>query len=51
MADVGARAVLGAENRPFIVAPALSVTKDNVAEGWKKSLHKDAPQSVLDALN
>jgi len=51
MADVGARAVLGAENPPFIVAPALSVTKDNVAEGWKKSLHKDAPQSVLDALN
>lgn len=50
MAAVGARAVLGVENPPFIVAPALSVTKDNVAEGWQKSLHKDAPQSVLDAL-
>jgi ribose transport system substrate-binding protein len=50
MAAVGARAVLGAENPPFIVAPALSVTKDNVAEGWQKSLRKDAPQSVLDAL-
>lgn len=50
MADVGARAVLGAENPPFIVAPALSVTKDSVADGWQKSLHKDAPQSVLDAL-
>lgn len=50
MADVGARAVLGVDNPPFIVAPALSVTKDNVAEGWQKSLHKDAPQSVLDAL-
>ncbi|MCA3448795.1 MAG: substrate-binding domain-containing protein [Rhodobacter sp.] len=50
MAAVGARAVLGVENPPFIVAPALSVTKDNVAEGWQKSLRKDAPQSVLDAL-
>ena len=50
MAAVGARAVLGVENPPFIVAPALSVTKENVAEGWQKSLRKDAPQSVLDAL-
>ena len=32
-----------------IVAPALTVTKDNVAEGWQQSLHRDAPQSVLDA--
>lgn len=50
MAAVGARAVLGVENPPFIVAPALSVTKDNVAEGWQKSLRKDAPASVLEAL-
>lgn len=50
MAAVGARAVLGVENPPFIVAPALTVTKDSVAEGWQKSLHKDAPQSVLDAI-
>ena len=50
MADVGARAVLGIDNPPFIVAPALTVTKDNVAQGWQTSLHKDAPQSVLDAL-
>lgn len=50
MAAVGARAVLGVENPPFIVAPALSVTRDNVADGWKTSLGIDAPQSVLDAL-
>lgn len=50
MADVGARAVLGVDNPPFIVAPALTVTRENLAEGWQKSLHKDAPQSVLDAL-
>ncbi|MGQ0564617.1 MAG: substrate-binding domain-containing protein [Gemmobacter sp.] len=49
MAAIGARAVLGAENPPFVVAPALTVTKANVAEGWQASLRKDAPQSVLDA--
>jgi ribose transport system substrate-binding protein len=31
------------------VAPALTVTRENVAEGWQQSLHRDAPQSVLDA--
>ena len=51
MADVGARAVLGVDNPPFVVAPALSVTSDNVADGWQKSLRRDAPKSVLDALN
>jgi ribose transport system substrate-binding protein len=50
MAAVGARAVLGVENPPFIVAPALTVTAENVAEGWQQSLRKDAPQSVLDGL-
>jgi ribose transport system substrate-binding protein len=50
MAAVGARAVLGVDNPPFIVAPALTVTKETVAEGWQKSLRKDAPQSVLDAI-
>ncbi len=49
MAATGARAVLGVENPPFIVAPALTVTKENVAQGWQTSLHKDAPQAVLDA--
>ncbi|HEV7254959.1 MAG TPA: substrate-binding domain-containing protein [Mesorhizobium sp.] len=49
MAAVGARAVLGEENPPFVVAPALTVTKDNVAEAWQRSLHREAPQSVLDA--
>lgn len=49
MADTGARAILGVENPPFIVAPAVTVTKENVAEAWQQSLHRDAPQTVLDA--
>jgi len=35
----------------FVVAPALTVTAENVAEGWQESLRRDAPQSVLDAAN
>ncbi len=34
---------------PFVVAPVLTVTKDNVAQGWQDSLHRDAPKSVLNA--
>lgn len=49
MAAVGARAALGQENPPFVVAPALTVTADNVAEGWQQSLRRDPPQSVMDA--
>ncbi len=46
MAATGARAWLGAENPPFIVAPAVTVTKDNLAAGWMQSLHRDAPASL-----
>ena len=39
MAAAGLKALLGQETPAFIVAPALTVTKENVAEGWKQSLH------------
>ncbi|WP_026480918.1 substrate-binding domain-containing protein [Ahrensia sp. 13_GOM-1096m] len=31
---------------PFIVAPAVTVTADNVSEGWMQSLHVEAPKSL-----
>lgn len=31
---------------PFVVAPAVTVTVDNIAEGWMQSLHIEAPESV-----
>jgi ribose transport system substrate-binding protein len=31
---------------PFIVAPAVTVTADNVAKGWMQSLHIEAPESL-----
>jgi len=49
MATAGAYGLLGKEAPPFVVAPALTVTKANVAQGWQESLHRDAPKTVLDA--
>lgn len=38
--------LLGESVPPFVVAPAITVTADNVAEGWNTSLHTDAPDSL-----
>ena len=47
MAATGARSLVGLENPAFITVPAVTVTADNVAAGWQRSLHRDAPKSVL----
>jgi ribose transport system substrate-binding protein len=49
MATAGAYGLLGKEAPSFVIAPAITVTKANVAEGWKESLHRDAPKTVLDS--
>ena len=49
MADAAGYGLLSKPAPAFVVAPVLTVTKANVAEGWRESLHRDAPQSVLDA--
>jgi ribose transport system substrate-binding protein len=49
MADAAGYGLLGKSAPAFVVAPVLTVTRDNVVQGWKDSLHRDAPQSVLDA--
>ncbi|ABD53799.1 substrate-binding domain-containing protein [Jannaschia sp. CCS1] len=46
MAAAGARQYAGEETPPFVVAPAITVTADNIAEGWMQSLHVDAPASL-----
>jgi ribose transport system substrate-binding protein len=48
-ARAAAGALIGKSFEPFLVVNSLAVTKDNVAEGWKQSLNKDTPQSVVDA--
>ena len=49
MATVGGYGLIGKEAPAFAVAPAITVTKANVAEGWQQSLQPRPPQSVLDA--
>ncbi len=46
MAAAGARQYAGEETPPFVVAPAVTVTADNVSEGWMQSLHIEAPASL-----
>ncbi|MCY4260948.1 MAG: substrate-binding domain-containing protein [Rhodobacteraceae bacterium] len=41
--------LLGEEVPPFVIAPAITVTADNVAEAWMRSLNIDPPESVVDA--
>jgi ribose transport system substrate-binding protein len=50
LATAAGYGLLGKAAPPFVVAPVLTVTKANVAQGWQESLHRDAPKSVLDAL-
>ncbi|WP_288194741.1 substrate-binding domain-containing protein [uncultured Phyllobacterium sp.] len=50
MAATGLKSLLNQATPPFIVAPALTVTKATIASGWKESLNRDAPQSILDAV-
>ncbi len=49
MAAAGARALVGEETPPFVVAPAVTVTAGNVAEGWMRSLNREPPESVTSA--
>ncbi|WP_380057424.1 substrate-binding domain-containing protein [Falsihalocynthiibacter sp. SS001] len=38
--------LLGEDVPAFVVAPAITVNAENVAEGWNTSLHVDAPSSL-----
>ncbi len=49
MAAAGARALVGEKTPPFVVVPAVTVTADNVEEGWMRSQHKKAPKNVIEA--
>lgn len=49
MAAVGGYGLIGKAAPAFAVAPAITVTKANVADGWQQSLNRAPPQSVLDA--
>jgi ribose transport system substrate-binding protein len=50
MAKAAAYGVLGKKAPSFIVAPAITITKDNLVQGYQQSLHRKPPASVMKAL-
>lgn len=49
VARSAAGSLVGKSFDPFLVVDSVAVTKDNVLAGWSQSLHKDAPQAIIDA--
>jgi ribose transport system substrate-binding protein len=50
MAVSAAYGIVGKKAPPFIVAPALTITKANLPQGYEQSLHTAPPKAVLNAL-
>lgn len=50
LARMGVLASLGESTPPFVTAPALKVTEENILEAWQQALRQDAPQEVREAL-
>lgn len=51
MARASAYGLLGRRAPAFLVAPALTVTKDTIAQGYRASLHQSPPADVLAAAH
>lgn len=49
-ANMGAYGLLGKEAPPFVMAPALEVTKDNLADAYQQAWKMDPPEAVMEAL-
>jgi ribose transport system substrate-binding protein len=50
MARVAAYGLLDKDAPPFIVAPALTITEENIVEGYRESLNREPPQSIQQAI-
>jgi ribose transport system substrate-binding protein len=50
MAKSAAYGLLGKKAPPFVIAPAMTITKSNLVQGYHESLHRDPPASVMTAL-
>lgn len=44
----GVYGVLGKEAPPFVIVPAIKVTKENLVEGWRESLGIDPPKEIME---
>jgi len=50
MATSAGYGLIGKRAPPFLVAPALTITKSNLVQGYRASLHRAPPASVTKAL-
>jgi ribose transport system substrate-binding protein len=50
MAKSAAYGLLGRPAPPFVIVPALTITRSNLVEGYRESLNRAPPASVLAAL-
>jgi ribose transport system substrate-binding protein len=50
MAESAAYGLLGKKAPPFVVVPAMTITKANLVQGYEESLHRKPPASVMKAL-
>jgi ribose transport system substrate-binding protein len=50
MAKSAAYGLLGRQAPPFVIVPALTVTRSNLVEGYRESLNRAPPSSVMKAL-
>ena len=51
LARIGALSALGESTPPFVIVPAIKVTRENVREQWELSLRRPLPQEIESALS
>jgi ribose transport system substrate-binding protein len=49
LAVATAYGLLAKQAPPFVVVPAVAITRDNVVQGWQLSLQRDPPASIVKA--
>jgi ribose transport system substrate-binding protein len=50
MAKSAAYGLLGKPAPPFVIVPSLTITRSNLVDGYRESLNRDPPASVMKAL-
>ncbi|MBN9552701.1 MAG: substrate-binding domain-containing protein [Alphaproteobacteria bacterium] len=50
LARASAGSLVGLKAEPFYAVDSIAVTKETVKDGWKKSLNKDVPATIADAM-
>ncbi len=49
MAAAAGYGLLAKQVPPFVVVPAVTVTRDNLSQAWQESLHRALPGSLATA--